>query len=167
MHKELEIENYGKLTINKNEFLGTIDIKLNGDSFNKVNKKLYKYRYNDEEIKAEIIGNGFSGSKVKVLGNVIELTTPVTWYGFIISIIPLIFSLVLGNMQPVAKSGFYVLGGGFGGALGGLALALGLYLDTLTSLNKAKKLLFILISSVVTIGLLIGFGFMFAKALKN
>ena len=167
MHKEIEIENYGKLTVNKNEFLGTIDIKLNGESFYKVNKKLYKCHYNDEDINAEIIGNSFSGSKIKVLGNVIELTAPITWYGIVISIIPLIFSLVLGNMASVAKSGFYVLGGAFGGAIGGLALALGIYLDTLISLNKSKKILFILISSIVAIGLLIGFGFMFAKALKN
>lgn len=168
MYKEIEIENYGKLVVTRNELFGGINISLNGISFFKASKRVYKCHYtDDEEIRAVIEGNSFSGLSLKVLDNTIELTAPITWYGFVVSLMPLIFSLVFGNMPSAAKNGFYVLGGAFGGLLAGLALGIGFYIDTTLSIKKSKKFLFILLTSVITIALLMIFGVIIVKILKK
>ena len=144
MKKIYNIDKLGNISIEFNAFTGRYNAYLDGKVIEKSGRRCFIVRRTEGDVYIDIIGNIFSGTKVAVFGKQYEYLDPTPWYGYILSFIPIILSLILGNISELAYNGFYYVGGMIGGFIGGLFTGLCLYVNAFTNEKKKRLLLYFL-----------------------
>ena len=129
MRKTYMIEGFGEVKVVRGEFTGLFNVWLNGEKLQRFAK--YSFRYLGENGEARFIlirGSVFKGYTVVIEDIAYPFSDALPWYCYVLSAIPLLLPLTIGNMPILAEHGFYFVGGALGGAIGGLftGLSLGL-----------------------------------------
>ena len=180
MKKDVDLGELGWLHINQNIWTGKFSFDLNGTPFKKVSKESYVIDFDDKTIKLYLSGNSFKGRYITIDSKIIEISKPIPWYTYILIAIPIILSIILGSISGLKNNGFYILhiGGNYtsvlmAGVIGGIsgAIYFGLgaitaYITTLPIKKLYIKLLLALVVTIITIGVLIGFGYLFKGYFK-
>lgn len=136
---------YGEIVYDESIWTGKKTLQMNGSTCFAVSKK--EFLVGDQKIR--LSGNLFSGIRLSINQETIELSPRPTWYEIVLAILPLAFLLTWGN-SPTLCAIFPVVGGAIGGAIGGAC--------TMTSLLFMKN------ANSIAKKLLIGVG-MFAAAI--
>ena len=173
MKKTFDIENIGKVEVIHNFFLGTYQIYLGDKEFKRLSKTSYVLETTGDDlfekpktITAIISGNFVSGSYLLINNKSYELLKKVPWYSFILSAIPLILSVVLGNMRSLAEAGFYYVGGAIGGGISGLFLVLIIYANGIAQ-KWYYRLLFSLLLILAAFFICLGIGNAIVHSMSN
>lgn len=157
MKNSIVIDELGKLDVNENIWTGRISVSLDGKELKRLEKRSFELIFPDERRETlTVAGNIFSGKSVYVNGKTYTLTSRMPWYGYALSFIPFILTLVLGNIPALVQSGFYFVGGAIGGLIGGLFTAFSLYANSWFKkwyFRVLISLAFILISFLVCWGI--------------
>ena len=168
-----DIEGLGKVEVINNFFLGTYKIYLDDKEFKKLSKTAYELELTGDDVFTEakticanIYGSFLSGSYLRIEGKTYNLLTKVPWYAYILSAIPLILSVVLGNMRSLAEAGFYYVGGAIGGGISGLFLALIIYANGIAQ-KWYYRLLFSLLLIAAAFFICLGIGNAIVHSMSN
>ena len=153
MKIETRNEQYGLISYEEGFWSGKRTITIDGTELVKGSKK-NTYVFKKEEIEkiVTIKGNFLSGSKLLIENEEIQLSPKILWYEWILSIIPLLFSMIWGNSKELCLI-FPIIGGAIGGFIAGFGLAVSIILMKMTK-KPLFKVLIGLASCVVTILLL-------------
>ena len=132
MKKEYVIENVGTFVVEQNSITGSFSVKKDGVQLIKTSRTSFTYQTEDgTEDRVVISGSAFKGLYVTIDGQVNTFSNPVPWYGYLLSVIPFVMTMILGNMTSLVQAGFYYVGGFIGGGISGVFVALSLYANTL------------------------------------
>ena len=113
---------YGQIVYNENIWIGKVDISINGVKLIKVQDKKKKntYIYDTGEAKIEVLvlGNVYSGVKMTIGGETIEIEKKSSWYEIACSVSIFVLVLIWGN-NPYLCSIVPIIGGAIGGGISG------------------------------------------------
>lgn len=167
MEKKIEIENLGTLRVFKNNIIDKWTFMLGSEKFELLSKNNYRLKREDgTDIKITIMGNNFSGFKIKVNDEIYQITERIPWYCYIFIVATFACGVTLGNISGFAESGIYFVGGLLGGAIGGFMAAAGLVVSTL-NLKWYIKLLLLITILIATVFILLGVGTAIVSAIKK
>ena len=107
---------YGEIVYDESLWTGKKIITIGDKELQKVAKN--KFMFNDKEVVVK--GSLLFGVKLCLENETIEFGKKPAWYEIALSLLPLLFLLVWGNSVTLCSI-FPVIGGGLGGALGGLS----------------------------------------------
>ena len=120
MKKTYQIDGLGEVEVVRHEFSGSFSVWLNGSKLQRFAKYSFKYEGENGESRFVLIrGSVFQGYKVVIEETPHPFSTPLPWYCYVLSALPLFLSVTLGNMRLLADYGFYFVGGAIGGLIGG------------------------------------------------
>ena len=163
MKKIFEIENIGTVEAYQNWLTGRFSFSVNQQALTKTSKNLYEGGEGEKKISITLQGNVFNGYKFSLNEQQYSITEPIQWYLYILACIPFVMTMVLGNSQDLAKSGFYYVGGAVGGGISGLFSGITLLVFSYTP-NKWKRILIALVSIALTFAVCFGIGNMIASS---
>ena len=161
--KIYNIENIGIVKVTNNAFTG-IKFYLDDHPLTKTSKNRFETLKNNETIKIQTYGNIFQGQYFKVndIEGKYQITDKIAWYCYIFVFIPIIISLVLGNIPALAENGIYIVGGFIGGLFTGISLVI----STL-DINKFLKIILLILMPVITFLVLFGIGNAIVAGIKS
>ena len=136
---------YGEIVYDESFWTGKKTLMINGATCFAISKK--EFLVDDQKVL--LSGNLYSGIRLSIDQETIEISPRPAWYEVVLAILPLLFLLTWGN-SPALCAIFPVVGGAIGGAIGAVF--------SLCSLLLMKK------SKSTATKLLIGIG-MFALTL--
>ena len=136
---------YGQILYDESIWTGKRKITVNGISATPISKK--EFLINGK--RAVIKGSYYTGIKMYIDSDIIELSPTPKWYELVLALIPIMFSITWGNSVTLCSI-FPVLGGGIGGVLSALC-SLTYLLFMIKEKNPLKKILIGLAGVVVTI----------------
>lgn len=133
MEIKIQHDTYGEIVYSENFWSGKRKIFVNGAEASSVSKKIYIINGKQAVIK----GTYLTGSSILIDNESIVLFPKPKWYETLIGLLPIIFLLTWGNIPSLCAI-FPVIGGGLGGALGGIAYCISIVLmnKARTSINK-------------------------------
>ena len=113
---------YGEIIYNESFWTGKKELMVNGVRAQRISKKEYVIN----EKKLILKGNYITGVSLSVEGENIQLLPKSKWYEVVLAFLPFLFLITWGNDATLCAI-FPVIGGGLGGALGGIAIIVSLY----------------------------------------
>ena len=128
MEIKIQHSTHGEIVYSENFWTGKRKIFVNGAEASSVSKKIFIINGKQAIIK----GTYLTGSSLLIDNEFIVLFSKPKWYETLIGILPIIFLLTWGNVPSLCAI-FPVIGGGIGGALGGIAYCISIIL-----MNKAR-----------------------------
>lgn len=145
MKETINHPTYGQILYDESFWTGKRKITVNGISAPAISRKEFLI----DGKKAVIKGSFYTGIKMYIESDIIELSPKPKWYELVLALIPIIFSLTWGNSVALCSI-FPVLGGGLGGGLSALCALT--YLQFMKNeKNPLKKVLIGLAGVIVTI----------------
>ena len=118
---------YGLIEYEEGLWTGKKTLAINGVNLTKKKKNTFIMSGSEGELVCTISGNVFTGICVNIAGDIILLITPLKWYEIALTVIIPVFILTWGNSTTLCAI-FPIIGGGIGGALGGLGACINLSL---------------------------------------
>ena len=159
MKKEFKTKEDELVVVNYNSFTGRFHITYHDKVAYKTGKNYYAVKEDEETHVFHVYGNIFSGINVRLRDNIFVLTDSLPIYAYILGFIPFVMTMVLGNTSILSDYGLYYVGGALGGGISGAFSMLGITLAAF--LNKHwLKILFLLLSIVVTFFVCLGIGYL-------
>ncbi len=151
MKEIIQHATYGEIIYEEGFWTGKKTLTVGGVVAKQVAKK--DFMLGEEKTLIAIKGNWFTGISLCIKNETIEVTPKPMWYEIILAAIPALFMLTWGN-SPALCAMFPVIGGGIGGAIGGLFTML-----SLLYMKKTKNPLYkVLIGlGMAALAILIGF----------
>lgn len=144
MKKVLSNDKLGEIVFEESAWTGRKNLTINGKKLTKIDKTSFK---TEDDKTIVLTGNYLLGCKMKYEEEIIELTPPIKWYEYLLSILPFILIMIWGNITELCLIVPIV-----GGAVGGLVSAL-FCIANLLIIKKVKQWWFKVLISVVTLGL--------------
>ncbi len=140
---------YGEIICSESFWTGKKTLTVNGTDVPSVSRNAFLL---DGE-KALIIGSMYTGIKLCLPSETIQLAPKPRWYEIVLAVLPILFLLTWGNI-PSLCAVFPVVGGALGGVIGALFSVL-----SLTLMRKSKSLGFKILTglAVTVLTLLVGF----------
>lgn len=136
----------GEIVYEEGFWTGKKQISVNGESAVKQTKTTFLTAGGTE---LDLRGNFFSGVQLQVGDKSYEIIPKSQWYEYVLSVVPLLFILIWGNV-PALVAILPVVGGAIGGLIGGLFFALNLLFVKKTNVIW-QKLLITLCSFIVAV----------------
>ena len=127
---------YGEIVYEESFWNGKKKLTINGDTAETVSKN--EYKINDKKIILK--GNFLTGVSLNIDNENITITPKTTWYEIAFAILPFLFLIIWGNNTYLCTI-FPVVGGGIGGALGGVGGLLSLFFMRKVKSTKFKILI--------------------------
>lgn len=127
MIKNFDSQKYGKIEYEESIWTGKKKLTVNGVSAKMINKTSFSFDFEEENVKAVVIGNIYKGSTLSVGSEKFRLYPKTLWYEYVLAFLPFILIMIWGNsvelcsIIPVVGGG---IGGGISGALGVLSLSI-------------------------------------------
>lgn len=136
---------YGEIVYEENVWSGKKSISVGGTALRRIRKNAYSLRWGGEEVPVTVKGSFMTGVTLQMQQQEICLIRNVTWYDWLLSMLPFALMIVWGNNVQLCSI-IPVVGGAIGGALGGLGIVI-------TRLLSAEKTIFskVLIALLVTV----------------
>lgn len=123
---------YGEIVYNESFWTGKKTLTAEKVDVQTVSKKEFMI----DDKKATIKGGYFTGIKLYIDNETIELSPKPKWYEIVLAVLPVLFLLTWGNSASLSAI-FPVVGGAIGGALGALGSIISLLL-----MKKSKSPMF-------------------------
>lgn len=114
---------YGEIVYEESFWTGKKNLYVGGVPLSKLSKNSYIYKTQQQSLTVELKGNIFSGVKVIIEGEIIQVSPPPAWYAYVFAIVSFLIPLVWGNSAALCAI-IPLLGGALGGALGGVMAVL-------------------------------------------
>lgn len=165
MKKIINVENLGAVEANQNIVTGRFDFSIDGKKFVRESKKKYVLSEGEKQIVFDFDGNIFTGFVFSYNGQRYKITNAIPWYVYILTAIPFIMTMVLGNLQTLYDEGFYYVGGAVGGSISGAAWALGIYVSAYCE-KLWVRLLICIIAIALTFGICFAVGNIIVSSTK-
>ena len=121
MKEIIQHEKYGTIEFSEGTVLGNREIVINGQPLTKKSNKVF-YLADNTKIKVE--GNLFTGVKLNIDGEMVQITPAGKWYELAIYIAGFVLLMVWSNSIPLLTI-LPMIGGGIGGLLYAIPAVLG------------------------------------------
>ena len=126
MRKEFVTRRDENIVVDYSTFSGRIVIFYNGIVAEKYARRFYR-AFDENGVHTFYVDGGyFSGLRIFYDQTSFPVLERVPWYCYVLASLPLIMTMILGNMGELTKYGFYYVGGFIGGGLSGLLGVLGI-----------------------------------------
>lgn len=119
MKRIIEHALYGQIAYNENIWTGARGISINGIKLIKEKKNIYVYDTGEEKIKVAVQGNVYTGIRLKIGEETVEMEKKAIWYETACSISIFVLIMIWGN-NPYLCSIVPIVGGAIGGAISGV-----------------------------------------------
>ena len=148
MKEIIQHEKYGTIEFSEGNLVANRTITVNGQVLTKKSNKQF---YLDDGTSVKVIGGLFSGVKLDIGGDIVQVSNPGTWYELAIYITGLVFLIVWSN--SVALCSIIPM---IGGAIGGILFAIPAVIGFSFSVKQKNPVLKLIITfSSVLLGLII------------
>ncbi len=147
MKKSIIHPSYGEIVYEEGIWSGKKSIFINGTPLQKVKKNEYLLGVGENAVPVTLGGSVMTGVALSIRDEDIWIVPKPTWLDWILSAIPFILILVWGNNVQLCSI-IPVMGGAIGGALGGLAMVITIFM--IREKNIAIKLLTSILATLVT-----------------
>lgn len=148
MRNVVKSEKYGSVLYEESFWTGKRKIYINGELFEKDTKKIYIGKIDDKITAINICGNFFTGVKLEINSDIIQVTPSTLWYEYVLFILSFLIVLVWGNSFALCRI-IPVVGGAIGGFIAGLGAFLSLF--AMKSVKKPLYKVLIGIGSLIAI----------------
>ncbi len=108
----VQIEGIGLVTYEESGWSGKKKLFINGQEVSKVNKKTFQL----EGQTIELIGSYMFGLKMKYNGQEYTILPKLSWYEYVLAILPIVFDWVWSNVPSLCNV-FPIVGGLIGGVI--------------------------------------------------
>lgn len=116
MYKIIEHPTYGEISYKESYWTGKRDISIGGVKLLKERRNVFLYNCGDAVLKVTVDGNVYTGIKLLIEEETVQILRRATWYEILCSISIFAFIVAWGN-SPLLCSVFPVVGGAIGGAI--------------------------------------------------
>ena len=157
MKEEFKFQEIGKVLVDANMLTGVVNVYKEGKKLNKISRSEYVYDDEDETKSVYVVGNIYKGIYVASGEETFTFFERTPFYIYALSIIPLLMTIILGNMQSLVEKGFYYVGGAIGGVIGAVFGFLIIWVSGLTK-KPIVKILFALLLIIASFILCLGIG---------
>lgn len=148
MKETIQHENYGTIEFFEGNLIANRKISINGQELTKKSNKQF---YLNDGKSVKVIGGLFSGVKLDIEGEIVQISNPGKWYEIAIYITGLILLIIWSN--SVALCSIIPM---IGGAIGGLLYAIPAVIGFSFSVKQKNPVLKLIITiSSVLLGLII------------
>ena len=148
MEETIQHENYGTIEFFEGNLIANRKISINGQELTKKSNKQF---YLNDGKSVKVIGGLFSGVKLDIEGEIVQISNPGKWYEILIYITGLILLIIWSN--SVALCSIIPM---IGGAIGGLLYAIPAVIGFSFSVKQKNPVLKLIITiSSVLLGLII------------
>lgn len=107
---------YGEISYKESFWTGKRDISINGVKLLKHKRNVFLYNCGDTVLQVSVNGNVYTGIKLLMGGELVQILRSATWYEILCSISIFAFIVAWGS-SPLLCSVFPVVGGAIGGAV--------------------------------------------------
>ncbi len=145
--QDVEVFQGKELILDENVFTGHISLSLDGKPLEKLNKKTFIVKQEEEEFKIVYTGNRVSGTQLKIGDNFYPVWDKQPVYVWPLAVLPFLFVMIFSNIPALAKNGFPVVGGAIGGGISAVFCVLSFY--TMTTTQKILWKILISIAYIV------------------
>lgn len=123
MKTVIQHQTYGEIVYDESAWTGKKAVSIGGTPLEKLSKKEFRMQ---DGTTVTVKGGFFQGAGLDIKGETIVLTPRVKWYEIVLCILPLLLTLVWGNVPALCMI-VPIVGGAIGGGIGGLFCIFGLW----------------------------------------
>lgn len=144
MKNIIQNEKLGEIIYEESFWTGKKNISIAGKPLTKVDKKTFK---TEDGKTATLTGNFLYGCKMALEGETIELSRPIKWYEYVLSLLPFILVMIWGNVVALCEI-VPIVGGAVGGLISAIFCCINLYV-----IKKFNQWWLKIIISIISLGL--------------
>ena len=161
MKEIIQNEKYGTIEFSQGDFWGKNSISINGTELEKINNKQFKM---EDGTLVNVVGGSFSGIKLQINDEAVQITNPGKWYEILIYILGFVVMIVWSNSVALCSI-IPMIGGAIGGILYAIPAVFG-YNLSVKQKNPVLKIVITTCAILIGLFLCIIAGVLFVAALS-